>query len=122
MSSKKKNYNKISTEAAKANAELEKVEETVTESVVEEVTEPVIEEAPKVEVIYGVVDNCARLNVRVKPNIKSDVVCVIPAGLKVVVCKEHSTQAFYEVHSVDNGDATEGFHGFAMKKYITIKK
>ena len=117
MSSKKKNYNKISTEAAKANAEVE-----IVEPVTEEVTEPVIEEAPKVEVIYGIVDNCARLNVRSKPNIKSEVVCVIPQGLKVVVAKMGTTAGFYEVHSVDNGDATEGFHGFCMKKYITIKK
>ena len=112
----KKNYNKISTEAAKANVEIETVE-----TVVEEVVTPVVEETP-VEVIYGVVDNCVRLNVRTKPNIKSDVICVIPQGTKVVVGKKYSTQAFYEVHSVDNGDATEGFHGFCMKKYITIKK
>ena len=113
----KKNYNKISTEAAKVNVEPE-----IVETVTEEVLEPVVEESPKVEVIYGVVDNCARLNVRSKPNIKSEVVCVIPAGLKVVVAKMGTTAGFYEVHSVDNGGATEGFHGFAMKKYITIKK
>lgn len=117
-----KNYNKISTEAAKAHVEPEKVEETVMEETTETVVEPVIAEEPKVEVIYGVVDNCARLNVRSKPNIKSEVVCVIPAGLKVVVAKMGTTGGFYEVHSVDNGEATEGFHGFCMKKYITIKK
>lgn len=114
----KKNYNKISTEAAKANVEVETTEETV----IEEVIEPIVEEEPKVEVIYGVVDNCARLNVRSKPNIKSEVVCVIPAGLKVVVEKADVHGNFYKVKSVDNGNASEGFNGFCMKKYITIKK
>lgn len=114
----KKNYNKISTEAAKANVEAEIVEETVTE----EVVEPIVEEEPKVEVIYGIVDNCARLNVRSKPNIKSEVVCVIPAGLKVVVDKVDVKGNFYKVSSVNNGNASEGFNGFCMKNYITIKK
>lgn len=114
----KKNYNKISTEAAKANAEVEKVEETV----IEEVAEPVIEAIPEVKVIYGIVANCAKLNVRSKPDIKSQVVCVVTAGLEVVVVEDEAYGDFYEVHSIDNGDATEGFHGFCMKKYITIKK
>lgn len=116
----KKNYNKISTEAAKANVEAETVESVVEEAVI--TAEPIVEVAPKEKVIYGVVDNCARLNVRSKPSTKSEVICVIPAGLKVVVSKMGTTGGFYEVHSVDNGEATEGFHGFCMKKYITIKK
>ena len=118
----KKNYNKISTEAAKANVEAETVTEEVVETVSEPVVEPIIEEEPKVEVIYGIVDNCSRLNVRSKPNIKSEVVCVIPAGFKVVVDKVDVKGNFYKVSSVNNGNASEGFNGFCIKNYITIKK
>ena len=125
----KKNYNKISTDAAKSNVEVETVAEPITEEVVdgsgmtegESVIGPSITN-PETKIIYGIVDNCVRLNVRSKPNVKSEVVCVIPAGLKVVVSKMGTTDGFYEVHSVDNGEATEGFHGFCMKNYILIKK
>ena len=127
----KRNYNKISTEAAKANVESEKVEETLTDEVIDgsgltasevsgeiKMTNPA---ADTVKVTYGIVDNCARLNVRTKPNIKSDVVCVIPAGLKVKIVDD-SRRDFYEVYEVVSEPSQIPFRGFCMRKYITLKK
>lgn len=117
--SSKKNYNKISTDAAKANVETKNVVETAEEP---ETKVEVKEEAPAIKVTYGVVSGCDRLNVRSKPNIKSDVICTILKGTEVVVAESGSTKDFYEVHSKDQANSTEGFHGFCMKQYVTIKK
>lgn len=121
----KTNYNKMSEKTTKPVEAAEEITEVTEAETTEEVaTEPVVETkapaAPKV--IYGVVDNCDKLNVRFEPNVKSEVACVIAKGTKVVVEKSGSTKDFYKVHSVDDGNATEGFNGFCMKKYISIVK
>ena len=108
----KKNYNKISTEAAKANVEVETVE-TVEEPVTE-----LVAKQPENRIVIGVVSNCTRLNVRYTPNIKSNVVKVLDAGTEVEI-EDDERKDFYEVCAVAG---TEYFHGFCMKKYITIKK
>lgn len=111
----KKNYNKISTEVAKANTEVETVEETVV------TTETVLEEKiPELKVFYGVVDNCDRLNVRVAPSKDSPVLAVITKGTKVEMHTTKTSDGFYDiqVQIPDMGKV----HGFCMKKYITIKK
>lgn len=109
--SNKKNYNKISTEKAKAEVveEVEAVVETV-EAV--EVVEEVVEEPV---VMIGVVANCEKLNVRSKPNVKSDVVCIITKGTEVEIQEANSSKDFYNVIG-------DGFNGFCMKKYISVKK
>lgn len=98
----KKNYNKISTENASVE-EVTPVEETV------ETVEPA---APVV--VIGVVTGCKKLNVRTKPNKKSDVVCVIDADTKVEIDEDASSRDFYKVKS-------KNFTGYCMKKFITIK-
>ena len=108
--SNKKNYNKISTEKAKAE-NVEVVEAVETVGTAEAVAEVV--EEPKVKI--GVVANCENLNVRVKPNVKSDVVCVIAKGTEVEIKDAGSTRDFYNVITAD-------FTGFCMKKYISVKK
>lgn len=102
-----KNYNKMSEKLVK---ETEAVVETV------EVTE-----APKpveVKTIIGVVTDCARLNVRAKPNVNADVVTIVDKGVKVCINKKRSTKEFYCVCSADNQDTI----GFCMKKYITVEQ
>ena len=96
------NYNKMSEKSVK-DAE---VVETVTETV-----------APPPEPVFGVVDNCSKLNVRVKPNKDADVVCVIAKGTEVLIDKSKSTKKFYKVES-----PTGPIDGFCMKEYITIKQ
>lgn len=121
----KTNYNKISTEMA--NAEVEEivseenavaVEASVEETVVENIPEGA---DPGVAMVIGVVSNCVRLNVREKPNIKSDVVCVIPRDSEVVIDEDKSTNAFYYV-CVSNIVEKTQFEGYCMKKYISIKR
>ena len=109
--SNKKNYNKISTD--KVKNESENLDAVVEESKVDTPVEPVIENK------IGVVCNCEKLNVRSKPTTKSDVVCVIPKGTEVEINKDKSTKAFYSVVSKSD---TEGFTGFCMKQYISIKE
>lgn len=109
----KKNYNKISTERAKA--------EVVSE--VEEVS--MVEAEPVEEVVrpnpIGSVCNCEKLNVRSKANVNSDVVCVINKGSEVEIDESKSTKDFYAV-TVSNIVKKTSVSGFCMKKYITVKK
>lgn len=112
--SNKKNYNKISTEANTSNIVVE------TEPVAVETTEPVVAEpvAPVVQTKVGVVANCEKLNVRKKPNVGADVVTIITRGTEVEIDKSKSTKEFYKVRSTST---TEGFDGYCMKKFISIK-
>lgn len=112
----KKNYNKISTEAAKANVEPEIVE-TATEEVVESVVE---DKMPEIKVIYGVVDNCEKLNVRVQPMKDAPVLEVISKGTEVEIHTTKTSGGFYDIQVQIPGKGK--IHGFCMKKYITIKK
>lgn len=102
------NYNKMSTD---------KVEKETTDVNVETVTNA--EEQSETKVIFGVVSNCEKLNVRSKPNIKSDIICVIKKGDKIIIAESGSTNDFYEVHSVESEEV--GFHGFCMKEFITVE-
>ena len=102
--SNKKNYNKISTEAKMA-IDVENVDVAV-----ESIEEPIVE----VKKLIGVVANCEKLNVRNRPNVKGNVVCIIDKGTEVEIDEAGSTNEFYKVASVN-------FKGFCMKKYITVK-
>lgn len=115
----KKNYNKISTEAAKANIEPEKVETVVNNEGDEVKVIETSEGTVVLPAVVGVVTGCSRLNVRSKPNIKSDVLEIVDAGKEFAIDERKSTNAFYAVYSYNSGERVEGF---VMKKYITIKK
>lgn len=106
-----KNYNKMSQKPAK---EVETVVETAE---VTEAPKPV--ELPTVFVpVWGIVTDCAKLNVRAKPNLNADVVYVVEKGVKVCINKKKSTKEFYCVSSADGQDTI----GFCMKKYITVEQ
>lgn len=80
-----------------------------------------VTEAPKpVEFVpvWGTVADCAKLNVRAKPNLNADVVFVVEKGVKVCINKKKSTKEFYCVSSADGQDII----GFCMKKYITVEQ
>ena len=118
----KKNYNKMYDETKEdVNAEVESVvEEVVTE------IEPVIEETAPVEetpkkkpekkVKIGVVVNCAKLNVRNNPHINAAVELVITKGTEVEIIGSNG-----DFYNVRKGTPTEGFNGWCMKKYISVK-
>lgn len=97
MSSKKRNYNKISTEAAKAEPTAEVVEE-----VIEEV------EAPVLEVRTGVVCKCSKLNVRAAANPNAKILGTLEAGTPVDIYGEEGE--FYKIAECNE---------YCMKKYIS---
>lgn len=62
----------------------------------------------------GIVVDCARLNVRKKPNADAEVVHIIERSAKVLIDEENSTKSFYKV-------CTEvGVEGYCMKQFIEI--
>lgn len=91
-----------------------KIEEMVEETV-EEVVIPEVKEKVEPKTLRGIVTGCSKLNVRIKANVKADVVSVIDAKTEVVVYPDESTKDWYKV-------LIKGVNeGFCMKKFITIK-
>lgn len=70
---------------------------------------------PAPKVVTGVVDNCARLNVRDTPNLKGKVLKVIEKDEKVTINEAASINDWYKVTLKD------GVKGFCMKKFIKLK-
>lgn len=108
------NYSKPQQPAPVVEAPVETKEEEVVNTVIEETIvapEPVVEEPAEV---YGVVTNCAKLNVRKAPSADANIVTEIAVGTEVMVDDTESTEDFYKV-------VTEaGIEGYCMKKFITI--
>jgi uncharacterized protein YgiM (DUF1202 family) len=122
----KTNYNKMSnkpkedvknevevvveeTEVAEVITEAPAVEETVTDA-------PAPEKKPAKKVKIGVVSNCSKLNVRTNPHPNAHVELIIDKGTEVEIVGSNGD--FYDVRK---GTTTEGFSGWCMKKYISIK-
>ena len=107
----KTNYNKMSNKPKEdVKNEIEVVvEETETEA-------PTPEKKPAKKVKIGVVSNCSKLNVRTNPHPNAHVELIIDKGTEVVI--DGSEGDFYFVRK-DN--TTNGFNGWCMKKYISIK-
>lgn len=107
----KKNYNKISTERAKAVEEV--VEEAVLEAVEEEVVENVVKETPVKKPVIGVVVGCSKLNIRKEPSLNADILLTVDAGEQLII---HETVGdFYKVGNPEIGE-------YCMKKFISIKE
>lgn len=66
------------------------------------------------EVIFGVVTDCTKLNVRKTPDATAPIICTIPRNAEVEVLFEESTDEFYKVLTAT------GVEGFCMAKYIAI--
>lgn len=81
------------------------------ETVVEEIVIP----APKI----GVVVDCAKLNVRKKPNTNADVLTIIDKGTEVEIDETFNNKDFYKVSAATTG--VKFFSGFCMKKFIELK-
>ena len=77
----------------------------------------VVPEVQTEETTYGMVI-CKRLNVRKKPVMADNIVCVIEEGTEVNVDLKTSTEEFYKVESVD--EEVDKFYGYCMKKFISV--
>lgn len=79
--------------------------ETVFEEVVAPATHPVV-----------VVSNCSQLNIRKKPNLNANVVCVVNAGTELTVA-----QPFKNGDEWMRVSTKDGVEGHCMRKYVTFK-
>ena len=94
------------------------------EKIVKEVTEQPVkveevvktEEPTKVEMVSGMVIDCAKLNVRKQPNLKADVLCEVAVRAKLIINPAKSTKEWYCVRT------EQGVVGYCMKKYIKVKQ
>ena len=66
------------------------------------------------ETVTGVVTNCAKLNVRAKPSIESDVVCVLDAMSEIEI---NITEFIDEWLSVC---IAAGIKGYCMRKFVDV--
>lgn len=82
-----------------------------------EVTETVIENKSTVEtnsgaVSTGVIANCAKLNVRSKPNTNGDVLAVLNVNDKISIDVDESTDEWFKIRTAD------GVNGYCMRKFV----
>ena len=120
--SNKKYDNKIDT-TPEVTEEIQNgvIDETVTEntSITDtEVTVTTIENKTTTEsnsgaVATGVVANCAKLNVRVKPDVSGDVITVLNVGDEISIDVDESTDKWFKIRTVD------GVKGYCMKKFVS---
>ena len=108
----KTNYNKM---ANNLKEDVKKEVEPVVEEVITE-TEPVVEKKPEKKVKKGVVVDCLKLNVRTNPHPNAAIELTIDKGTEVEITGENG-----DFYSVRKGTVTEGFNGWCMKKYISVK-
>lgn len=112
------NKNEINDEAV---TEVEQeVEETgaVVENTIDATVEPEVTAAPESDVppipVVGKVINCAKLNVRAKPNTDSNVVCILDANSEIEVNIEKSTDEWVSVCTAT------GVEGYCMRKFMSV--
>lgn len=83
---------------------------------VESTVEPEVVVAPivcePVATVEGVVVNCAKLNVRVKPSIDADVVCVLNVASEIEIDLDKSTDDWFAVCTAT------GVEGYCMRKFV----
>lgn len=82
---------------------------TVNEEIV---NEEVVSEEP----LFGVVTNCARLNIRKSPDVNGVVICTVPAGTSLMIDPSNSTDEWFSVCN------NVGIEGFCVKKYVDVRE
>ena len=88
-----------------------KTEESVELKMVVEDVETVI--LPKI--VEGTVSNCAKLNVREKPSLDADIVCVLDVNSEMKVDVDKSTDEWFYVNTA------VGIEGYCMRKFVNTK-
>ena len=94
---------------------VETVEDFVVEPTETAVVEPFVETVETVTLpatVTGVVDDCARLNVRVAPYASANAICTIAAGAEVTINVDESTDEWFSICTAS------GINGYCMKRYI----
>ena len=109
----KTNYNKMANKPEAAEPVVETTSLDVA-PVVEEAA--VVEKKPEKKIKKGVVVNCLKLNVRNNPHPNAAIELTIDKGTEVEIVGSNG-----DFYNVRKGTVTEGFTGWCMKKYISVK-
>ena len=75
----------------------------------------VIEPAVAPETVIGIIANCNKLNIRVKPATDAEVLVVLDAGSKIEIDPARSTNDWFKITTVD------GIKGYCMRKFVNAK-
>ena len=121
----KKNFNNDNSEVKVADVQPEvPVIDESNVAVVETVATPEIKKVPetaepvaprKAKTVKGVVANCAKLNVRVKPSISADVVTVLNSATEVEINADKSNKDWFFVRTA------AGVEGYCMRKFVSAR-
>ena len=79
------------------------------------VAEPIVETVETVtlpETVNGVVANCTKLNIRMKPDTDGTVVCVLEAGSEIKINVSESNNDWLSVCTAT------GIEGYCMRKFV----
>ncbi len=109
-SNKKKSKNPDPS-ATEVKMEAEPVVEPVVEQAVEQAIKPVETVTPQ-KTIEGVVVNCAKLNVRAKPSVDGDIVCVLNVASEIEIDIDNSTYDWFKICTAS------GVEGYCMRKFV----
>lgn len=112
----KTNYNKMSNKPKEDVKKAELIVDDLVPEVQPTVEEAVAEKKPEKKVKIGVVSNCEKLNVRTNPHPSAHVELVINKGTEVEIVRSEG-----DFYFVRKGSTTEGFNGWCMKKFISVK-
>ena len=114
----KHNYNNYSKSKTKFDPEEKPVVQEAEPVIEGQTVIPEVTTAPETEAqaakLPGIVGNCARLNVRKKPNKMADIIAVLEAGSEVRLVSEEPVNGFYNVIAAD------GREGYCMCDYIRL--
>lgn len=67
------------------------------------------------EPIIGIVANCEKLNIRLRPNVEAIAICMVHAGDELMIDLANSTDDWFSVCT------SIGVEGFCRKEYLEIK-
>lgn len=120
MSRSKHNYTQYSKKNEETYIAPEVTEEVETVDVMQMSVEPAVPELVDVtvetvdvpELVTGTVVNCAKLNVREKPDVTSASLCVLNAASELEVNVNESTPEWFRVITAT------GVEGYCMRKFI----
>lgn len=93
-------------------------EPEVVEFGVEELddTEGIEEIGEAAEPKFGIVSNCVKLNIRTEPNIKSEILCMVDSGARLMIDPANSNDGWFNVYT------NAGIEGYCMKEYVEIEE
>lgn len=66
--------------------------------------------------VVGIVEDCAKLNLRKEPSLEAYILTEVLSGSTLLINEEESTDEFYKVCTAS------GLEGYCMKTFVNIKE